>query len=117
MVDDSAGNDVDEILDGLRRVVETRARGQDNRSGLRNCGHISQVDQADGGFSGDEDEPPPLLEAYVRGPFYQAARNAVGDSAENAARTRDYRHAVDRVRAAGDRRGHVLVMQQSESGL
>src|ERR687889_836864 len=99
---------VDQLLDGLRPVVEARARGHYARARPREPEHVLKVYRVEGRLARDDDEPAPLLQCHVRGAVYEVRARARGYRAERPHRAGHDDHARLRVRARGGLRRHVV---------
>src|SRR5262245_21239445 len=65
MVADAAHDEIDQILDRSRGMVEAGHRGEDRRSRFGQSLHVGQLDARQRRFAGDENQLPPLLEMDV----------------------------------------------------
>src|SRR6478752_8836267 len=66
-VEHLAGDEVDELLDLLRSVVERRARRQHDGSGLVELEQSAQGGTRERGLARDDDERPTLLQVHLGG--------------------------------------------------
>src|SRR3954466_8122063 len=84
---------VNELLDGLRPVVEAGAGGHYARARAREPEHVLKVYRVQGRLARDDDEPAPLLQSHVGRAVYEVRARARCYRAERPHRARHNHHA------------------------
>jgi hypothetical protein len=79
LVEDLACRLGEQVVDGLRVVVEGGHGRQDGRAGQGDGLHVADVDEVQGRLPGDQDELPAFFEAHVGGAGDEVAAVARGD--------------------------------------
>src|SRR5438477_9675141 len=92
MIADPLHDEVDELTDLLRFLVEAGRRRKDDGTRLRRRGHVAEMDERERRLTRDEDELASLFERHVRGPLDQRSAGAVRNRGECAHGTRAYDH-------------------------
>ena len=104
MIEHARDHAVDNVLDRARPRVEGGARRQQQRPGQEEKLKIPDVDQAQRGFPGNQNELAPFLEHHVGRPLHGIPRIPMGDSRQRPQAARDDDHRVKGVGSA-DKRG------------
>src|SRR5438105_13848529 len=77
VIDDPLHDEVDELTDLLRFLVEAGRRRKDDGTRLRHRGHVAEMHERERRLTRDEDELASLFERHVRGPLDQRPAGAV----------------------------------------
>ncbi len=109
LVEHARDDVIDDVVDGLRMVVEGRHRRHDRHAHARELEHVLEMHLGERRLAHHQDEPAALLDHHVGGAVHQVLAVAVGDAGERAHGARDHHHALGLERAGGDRRAHVAL--------
>lgn len=108
LVAEAAGEVAGHLLKVTRFLVKGRHGWEDDRPGLMDPQHVGQVGFVQRRFPYSQEQRPPLLQAYVRGPVDQVAREAGGNRAQGAGGAGQDDHGVIPAGAAGHGGGEVV---------
>jgi hypothetical protein len=86
-------DEVDEVSDARRPVVEARRRRKNDRAGLRHAEHVLEMDRAQWRLAWHEHQWPPLLQRDVGGALDERARRPGRDRGQCAHRARADHHS------------------------
>src|ERR1019366_3242220 len=78
-VEDAVDAAIDQVVDGLRVVIEARDRRGDDGAHFRQCRHVSEVAKVKGAFANHQDQFAPLFQGDVGGTDHQVGTDAAGD--------------------------------------
>lgn len=102
VVEDAGDDCIDDFGDGLGLGIEGGVSGDECGAGLEEEFEVADVDEAERGFAGDEDEAFSFLEHNVGGAEEDVIADAVGDSAEGTHAAGDNDHGIGGVGATGE---------------
>ena len=108
-VEAAADRLVDDVVDGLRLVIEGRHRRHDDGAVLGRRQHGLEMAGMQRRLAHHEHQPPPLLQHHVGGAAHQAVGGAIGDVGKRADRAWRDHHAARLERAARHRGGDVAI--------
>lgn len=81
-VEESADDEVDEVVDAFGEHVEAGVGGSDDGAGLCGGGHVAYFDEAEGHFAVGEDESSSFFECDAGGAVHKVVGDALCDGGE-----------------------------------
>lgn len=109
MLQDPGRDEVPEILEGDRLLIEGRVGGQDGGARIVESEQVLQLDAVERCFPRHHDQGPAFLEGHHGRPVDQGSAQAGGEGADRPHAGRHHGHPVHRKGPAGHPRSQVLI--------
>lgn len=93
---------VHDLFDGLRAIVKGRVGREQGRSCLQQQFEVFHMHQAQGRFTGHQNQFPLFLQHHVRRAQQHVFTVTMGDPPQRAHAARDHHHGIRRIRPAGE---------------
>lgn len=115
LVQNACAKVVDDVLDGLRAVVKSRAGRDDGGPCVMGAQHVVQVDARKGRLARDEDKWALFLEGDVCGAVDEVRSHTGGDGRKGCHGAGAYDHAMVDERAAGGACADIVLIVECMS--
>ena len=102
LVENASDDEIDEVRERLRTVIEAGHRRQEDRASLRGAMHVFDLQDRQRRLARDENQLAAFLQMHVGRPLNQVLARCMGNARKRAPRAGTNDHAAGQERPAGD---------------